>query len=347
MIRKLAWALVILSLLAGAGAGYAWWYLQRYMDQPIAALDEPLDLVVEPGTSLTRMVYRLADQQVLHYPRALIYYLRFTGQTGLKAGEYRFEPGLTPKGLMQKMARGEHRSYQVTLLEGWTFQQALAHLQQQPALVIALDPGDEQALRDSLGVDPKYPSPEGLFFPDTYSYVRGMSDRDVLRVAYRKMQEVLATYWPGRDDDLPISTPYEALVLASIVERETAVDSERELIAGVFVGRLRKGMRLQTDPTVIYAMGDQYRGNIRRKDLQIDSPYNTYRITGLPPTPIALSSERSIEAALQPAATDKVYFVARGDGSHQFSRTLAEHNRAVREYQLNRSKDYRSVPKSQ
>ena len=339
MIRKLFLISAVLLIVAGGAAGYAWWRLDGYLGRPIAQLTEPLDVVVEPGTSLTRIVYQLAEQDLLQYPRVLVYYLRATKQTELKAGEYRFEPGLTPTALLHKLSIGEHRSYQVMLLEGWTFKQALAHLQAQDVLEKELNPDDMASVMASVGVDSAYASPEGLFFPDTYSYVRGMSDRDLLQTSYRKMQSVLAAYWSERAADLPIATPYEALVLASIVEKETAVDSERELIAGVFVGRLRKGMRLQTDPTVIYAMGDSYKGNIRRKDLQIDSPFNTYRVKGLPPTPIALPAARSIEAALNPAATEKVFFVARGDGSHHFSVTLAEHNRAVREYQLNRAKN--------
>jgi UPF0755 protein len=344
-LRALLITVLLLAVLAGIGAGYTWWRVGSYLGEPIAELDEPVDVVVEPGTSLTRMVYLLAEQKLLQYPRILIYYLRVIGQTDLQAGEYRFEPGLTPVQLLEKLSRGEHRAYQVTLLEGWTFKQALGHLQAQEPLAKQLDPTDTRGLMVAIGVDPVYSSPEGLFFPDTYSYVRGMSDLEVLQTSYRKMQAVLKQQWPNRVADLPITTPYEALVLASIVEKETAVDSEREMISGVFVGRLRKGMRLQTDPTVIYAMGDSYQGNIRSKDLQIDSPFNTYRVAGLPPTPIALPSARSIEAALHPEATNKVFFVARGDGSHQFSETLEEHNRAVREYQIrNRAKNYRSVP---
>lgn len=345
MVKKILLIVALLGALAAGVSALAWQRFAVYLDQPIDALPEPQLLVVEPGSSLTRVVHELADRHLLVQPRWLIYYLRAVGETSVQAGEYELQAGLTPRQLLGKIARGEVRTYQVTLVEGWTFRQALTHLQAQEGLELELDPGDPAALTRELGVDGDYENPEGWFFPDTYQYVRGSSDAGLLRNAHRIMRETLAREWAKRDEGLPLETPYEALILASIVERETSVDSERELIAGVFTNRLRKGMRLQTDPTVIYAMGDSYRGNIRRSDLSIDSPYNTYRVKGLPPTPIALPSARSIEAALHPQQTDKLYFVAKGDGSHHFSATLQEHNAAVQEYQIrNRAPNYRSSP---
>jgi UPF0755 protein len=345
MLRKI----VLLSTVSLMGLALAlamgWRQFNDYLDRPIAALSQTLDFQVEPGSSITRVVYELANKGLLQQPRVLVYYLRVMGQVSLQAGEYQLPVGITPRQLLGKLARGDVKYYQVTLLEGWTIKQALAHLHQQHALNRQLEVTGLVDFMVRLGADPSYPSPEGLFFPDTYRYVRGMSDENLLTIAYQTMQRTLTAEWPDRADSLPLSNSYEALILASIVEKETAVDSEREQIAGVFINRLERGMRLQTDPTVIYAMGDAYQGNITRRDLRVDSPYNTYRFAGLPPTPIALPSRRSIEAVLHPATTDNLYFVARGDGSHQFSVTLEQHNQAVQEYQVrNRAKKYRSVP---
>jgi UPF0755 protein len=345
MLRKFIFLLIVSLVVLGLALTMGWRQLNEYLDRPIAALDQSLDFQVESGSSITRVVYDLANKGLLLQPRVLVYYLRAMNQVSLQAGEYQLPVGITPRQLLDKLARGDVKYYQVTLLEGWTIKQALAHLHQQQALNRRLEAPGLAEFLIRLGADPRYPSPEGLFFPDTYRYVRGMSDENLLTTAYQTMQQTLTTEWPGRADSLPLSDSYEALVLASIVEKETAVDSEREQIAGVFINRLEKGMRLQTDPTVIYALGDAYQGNITRRDLRVDSPYNTYRFAGLPPTPIALPSRRSIEAVLHPAITDNLYFVARGDGSHQFSATLEQHNKAVQEYQVrNRAKKYRSVP---
>lgn len=347
-VKRLGVVALLLAILAAASLTAAWQQFNRYLDAPIGGLAEPRTVVIEPGSSLTRVVYQLAEEGLLRHPRWLLYALRLTGQPALLAGEYELPADASPREVLRAMSEGRVKSYQVTLLEGWTVRQALTHLQEQASLRRQLDGTDFADLLVQLGVESEHANPEGLFFPDTYHYERGMSDRDVMLGAYRKMQETLARLWPERVDGLPLQSPYEALVLASIVEKETAVDSERELIAGVFIGRLRKGMRLQTDPTVIYAMGDSYSGNISRRDLAIDSPYNTYRVAGLPPTPIALPSLRSLQATLHPADTDKLYFVAKGDGSHYFSVTLEEHERAVREYQIVRRRaDYRSTPAPQ
>ncbi len=345
MLKKLLVALILLLLVAGVGLAVGWQRFGGYLDQPVPGLAKPVDIEVAPGSSVTRVVYQLADQGLLQQPRLLIYYLRATEQLSLQAGEYQLSPGMTPRQILQKLAKGEVKYYQVTLVEGWTIKQALDHLHREKPLVRELDGDSLEEFLLKIDDKPLSTSPEGLFFPDTYRYTRGTSDAVLLTRAYRIMKATLAEAWASRVEGLPLKNPYQALILASIVEKETAVDSEREEIAGVFINRLRKGMRLQTDPTVIYALGEGYDGNITRKDLRVDSPFNTYRVAGLPPTPIALPSRRSIEAALNPATTENLYFVARGDGSHQFSATLAQHNQAVQEYQIRkRAKNYRSVP---
>lgn len=325
---------------------FAWREFETYLQQPATTLSQPIELLVEPGSSLTRVVNQLAQRGILEHPQLLLLYLKLTGQVALQAGEYQIPAGLSPQQILDRLAQGEVKHYQVTLLEGWTADQALEQLGQQAELEHTLQ--DDAALAKlfaQLDSKKRYSSPEGLFFPDTYRYVKGMSDAALLTTAYNKMQQVLDSEWALREPKLPFASPYEALILASIVERETAVDSEREQIAGVFIERLARGMRLQTDPTVIYALGDAYDGNIRRRDLQVESPYNTYRVKGLPPTPIALASRRSIEAVLHPLNNGKIYFVAKGDGSHYFSSTLEEHNKAVQEYQVrNRARQYRSTP---
>lgn len=345
MLKKLLLFLILLLLAVAIGLAVGWQRFEDYLDQPIASLQQPTDIQVAPGSSVTRVVYQLAEKGLLQQPRLLVYYLRASEQLALQAGEYELAPGMTPRQVLQALARGDVKYYQLTLVEGWTIRQALDHLHGQEALSRQVDADGLDQFLQQIDKEPLSRAPEGLFFPDTYRYTRGMSDADLLARAYKIMQQTLAEAWASRAEGLPLASPYEALILASIVEKETAVDSEREEIAGVFINRLNKGMRLQTDPTVIYALGENYSGNITRKDLQVDSPFNTYRIKGLPPTPIALPSRRSIEAALQPATTGNLYFVARGDGSHKFSATLQQHNSAVEEYQVrNRAKNYRSVP---
>jgi UPF0755 protein len=249
----------------------------------------------------------------------------------LKAGSYELEPGATPRRLIEQLARGEFAQHALVVIEGWTFRQMRDAVAANPMLKhdsVAMS--DEELLAK---VASGYTRPEGLFFPDTYLFARGASDLQVYRQAHALLQKHLDDAWATRAPGLPYKTPYEALIMASIVEKETGHKADRELVAGVFVNRLKQGMLLQTDPTVIYGMGERYTGTIRKRDLQTDSPYNTYLRAGLPPTPIALPGAASIAAALNPAHTDALYFVARGDGSSQFSSTLTEHNRAVNKYQ--------------
>jgi UPF0755 protein len=337
--RLLALALLLLMLLSGVAA----LEIQRRWQQPLAVSEQGLLFEVRSGDTLRSIARRLAEQGALAEPALLIAYGRLTGQDqALRRGEYRIPSGTTPAGLLRLLQSDAVVNYQVTLAEGLTLGQALGVLASHPVLVHSLSgPGDPRILE--LTAD--FPSPEGLFLPETYHFVRGDSDWQVLQRAFSAMQQTLAEAWEERAGDLPLESPYEALILASIVERETGVPEERAEIAGVFVRRLERGMRLQTDPTVIYGLGDGYDGNLRRSHLRDeDNRFNTYRHHGLPPTPIALPGRAAIRAALQPAPGDSLFFVARGDGSHEFNATLEAHERAVRKYQLNRRQDYRSRP---
>lgn len=323
------------------------WQLHDYLRRPLAlAAQQPL--IVERGSSLGRVIRELAERRVLERPLLLSLYVRVTGRgRHIQAGEYRLEPGLTPLQLLDVLEQGRVVTRSVTLVEGWTVAQARALLDKAPHLRALLKTVPPQALLARLGIDAQPGrSPEGLFFPDTYVYSSDATDRDILLQAYQRMQAVLAEEWAQRGADLPYHTPYDALIMASIIERETGVPAERSDIAGVFVRRLRRGMLLQTDPAVIYGLGSGFDGNLRRRDLtDRDNPYNTYVHPGLPPTPIALPGRAAIHAALQPEDGDALYFVGKGDGTHAFSATLAEHQRAVKKYQLGgRRADYRSRP---
>ncbi|MGV3592269.1 MAG: endolytic transglycosylase MltG [Gammaproteobacteria bacterium] len=306
-------------------------FLER-IDAPLN-LDAPQYLVVEPGTSFRRIVRDLQARRVLPKGYDLVVYARLEGSASrIKTGEYELTPNLTARRFLQKLVDGDVVYHQVRIVEGWTLKQALEVLHAHPALVAQLDANDPQAIQQAFGTDAY---PEGQFFPDTYNFTRGTSDLEVLQRAHALMQQVLDTAWAARDAGLPYNDPQEALTMASIVEKETAVGAERAQIAGVFVRRLQRNMRLQTDPTVIYGLGADFDGNLTRAHLTSDTPWNTYTREGLPPTPIALPGRASIEASLHPDDSDTLYFVARGDGSHYFSATLEEHNRAVRQYQLN------------
>jgi UPF0755 protein len=270
---------------------------------------------------------------VLEHPRWLQLYARATGADArIKAGEYSVAPGTTPRSLLALFESGAVIQHSVTIVEGWTFRDLRKALEAEPHLDNTLAGQGEAAVMAALG-EPGLPA-EGLFFPDTYLFGKGTTDLEILRQARERMRQELERAWAGRSDDVVLETPYQALVLASIVEKETALGAERPRIAGVFSERLRIGMRLQTDPTVIYGLGAQYDGNLRRADLERDGPYNTYTRAGLPPTPIALPGAEALRAAVNPDERGELYFVATGlpDGSHEFSRTLAEHEAAVRRY---------------
>ena len=328
----------VLGLAVVAASFLAAWLLmefQSFRQQPLAVPETGVDLVVKPGSSLRAVARHLAEQQVLEHPLYLVVLGRYLDlDSRIKAGEYQLAAGLTPEQLLRQLSEGKVLQHGITLIEGETFKQMMARLRLDPVLEHTLVSDQPEDVMREIG----YPGlhPEGRFLPETYYFPRGTTDVDLLRRAYLDMENFLQQAWPERDEGLPFETPYEALILASIVEKETAVPEERPRIAGVFVRRLNKGMKLQTDPTVIYGMGDSYDGDIRFRDLRQDTPYNTYTRSGLTPTPIAMPGREAILAVLHPADGKELYFVARGDGSHQFSATLKEHNRAVDRYQRNR-----------
>lgn len=321
------------------------WQGLQGLSKPVM-LEEPLLFNVPQGSSFIEVVGRLESQGLVSDRLWLRLYGRLEpGQTRIKAGEYEFVDGMSPRDMIGAMVSGDTKHWYVQFIEGWTFKDMRAALARAERLEKVTGQWTTEQIMAAVGAEGEHP--EGRFFPDTYAFTSSESDLDLLKRAFNRMETVLAEEWAAREEGLPYDTPYEALIMASIVERETGAPHERDQVAGVFVRRLRKGMRLQTDPTVIYGMGDSYQGRIGRKDLRTYTPYNTYRINGLPPTPIALPGRESIHAALHPDKGDALYFVARGDGTHKFSRTLSEHQKAVREFQLNRREDYRSSPAPQ
>jgi UPF0755 protein len=295
-------------------------------------LENDFPIEVASGTTFNRLVTRLAGAGITEHAFDMRLYGRLSGRADqIKAGEYVLTPGMTHKEFLEKLVAGDVITHQTILVEGWTLKQALDTIQSNPMVTTTLDSSDQSQLQNLLNSS-FYP--EGLVFPDTYNFSRGTNDSDLLMRAHDLMQVILEEEWAARDVGLPYETPYEALIMASIIERETGLASERQQIAGVFIRRLQMGMRLQTDPTVIYGLGSDFDGDLTRADLQRPSPYNTYLNSGLPPTPIALPGRESIFASLHPEQGDTLYFVARGDGSHYFSSSLEEHERAVEQYQL-------------
>lgn len=326
LFKKFLAIVVILSIAAAAGMAY-------WAKQPIIASGQPpIDFTIKPGSSVKSSAQQISKAGVPVNATLLGILARLTGQgTKLKAGSYELKPGTTPLALLNQLVRGEYAQESLVIIEGWTFRQMRQAIAQHPSLK-----HDTTHLSDKellALVAPDFTMPEGLFFPDTYLFAKNASEMHIFRQAHASMMKRLNDAWARRDPSLPYKRPYEALIMASIVEKETGQKSEREMIAGVFVNRLRKGMLLQTDPTVIYGMGDNFKGNIRKRDLTTDTPYNTYTRAGLPPTPISLPGVASIEAALNPAQTDALYFVSRGDGTSVFSASLEDHNRAVNKYQ--------------
>jgi UPF0755 protein len=288
---------------------------------------------VKPGMSLRAFARELSSRGVLPESHSFVWLAYLTGhQRDLKSGEYRFRNGMTARELLEQIVAGRVIEYPVTLVEGWTFRQFLDAIEEAPKLTHTLTGLSPRAIMEKLGHKGEHP--EGRFFPDTYYYSSGQTELAILANAYDRMQKLLQQEWEKRDNNLPFRDAYEALILASIVEKETGRADERRLIAGVFINRLRHGMRLQTDPTVIYGMGESFSGNLRLKDLRRDTPYNTYTRTGLPPTPVAMPGKESLQAVMHPVLNGALFFVARGDGSHEFSATLKEHNKAVTKYQL-------------
>jgi len=345
VFKKLFYLVIVAVVLFAAAGGLLVWQGMQTLQKPIV-LEEPKLFSVDPGTGFNQLAWQMESEGYLEDALWLRVYGRLMPEvTAIKAGDYEIQPGMSPIALVQAMVDGRVKLWSVQFIEGRTFADVRAALAGAERLRKVTAGWTDEEIMAALGAAEKHP--EGWFFPDTYLFSSAESDLDVLQRAYDKMVRVLEEEWQNRAEGLPYQTSYEALVMASIVERETGVPGERQEVAGVFVRRLNKGMRLQTDPTVIYGMGESYQGRIRRVDLQTWTPYNTYRIDGLPPTPIAMPGRDSIHAALHPGDGDSLYFVARGDGSHKFSRTLAEHQKAVREYQLNRRKNYRSFPSPQ
>ena len=319
-----------LILIALVVAGTAIW---RGYFNPVVTGTRPVDVEVTPGASLREIAVALHRQGALPHPLDLVWLARLRGDAhAMRAGEYLVVPGTSVAGLLELLKSGKVVLHSLTLVDGWTFKQVMQTLDSDAALKHTLAGKNAAAVMAALGHPGE--SPEGQFYPDTYQFPKGTTDVQFLRRAYNDMQAHLESAWRSRAAGLPYRTPYDALILASIVEKETAQPNERGEIAGVFVRRLQKGMRLQSDPTVIYGLGDAYTGRITYKDLRTDTPYNTYTRNGLPPTPICLPSLASLEAALHPTPGNALYFVARGDGTHQFSATLAEQNAAVQKYQI-------------
>jgi UPF0755 protein len=325
LIKKLLVTGVIVSVAAVAGFSY-------WAKSPLTTGGQAIEFSINPGSGVGAAAQQMAKAGVPVNAQLFNILARVTGQAGrIKAGSYELKPNTSPRGLLDQLVRGEFAQEAVTIVEGWTFKQMRAALAAHDRLrhdTVKLT--DEELMKK---ISSEYTNPEGLFFPDTYLFAKGSSELAIYRQAHQAMLNHLKAAWETRDPSLPYKTPYEALTMASIIEKETGQKSERTMIAGVFVNRLRVGMMLQTDPAVIYGMGERFAGDIRKKDLQTDTPYNTYTRTGLPPTPISLPGIQSLAAALAPAKTEALYFVSRGDGTSQFSDNLNDHNRAVNQYQ--------------
>jgi UPF0755 protein len=319
---------LLFVLAAGAAAAWAYWWVH----EPMRLSAPTLDLSIEPGTLPRGVAVAVRDAGVDVNPDLLYWWFRLSGQDrAIKAGSYELEAGITPLRLLSKLARGEESLRAVTLVEGWNFRQVRAALAKEETLKPDTKELTDEAIMNLLGRPGQHP--EGRFFPDTYTYAKGSSDLAVLKRAMRAMDKHIALAWQQRSPHITVKTPDEALILASIVEKETGTAADRVLVSAVFNNRLRVGMPLQTDPTVIYGLGTAYDGRLHKKDLQTDTPWNTYTRAGLPPTPISMPGKASLLAAVQPAQSDALYFVSRGDGSSHFSANLDEHNRAVNKYQ--------------
>ncbi|RZI42792.1 endolytic transglycosylase MltG [Herbaspirillum sp. HC18] len=326
LIKKFLAAIVVLSLVSVAM--FTFWTHDPITPQG----SPPIPFEVKPGSSVRSSAEQIAASGVPVNPILLNLLARFTGKgPRMKAGNYELKAGTTPLALIDQLVRGEFAQEALAVIEGWTFKQMRQAIDGHPALKHDTATLSDKDLLAKITTQYKYP--EGLFFPDTYMFAKGASDLQVYRQAHALMVKRLNDAWEKRTAGAPYKTPYEALIMASIIEKETGQKSERHMIAAVFVNRLKRGMLLQTDPTVIYGMGDKFQGNIRKKDLETDTPYNTYTRAGLPPTPIALPGAESLAAALNPANSDVLYFVSRGNGTSEFSNNLNDHNRAVNKYQ--------------
>lgn len=335
-MKRLRAILLFFVLAAFVAVGVAGWMAWRWTDTPVTMQAEKVDFIVDPGSGPQAVARTLNKAGVEVHQRGFAWLARYLEQDKLlKAGAYEARQGDTPRTILARIAGGEMSQRQVTFVEGWSYRQIRAALRAHPDIKQTLEGVSDAQLLEKLDV--QAPNPEGLFFPDTYLFNPGNSDYEILRRAYLAQQQVLEQVWAQREEGLPLATPYEALILASIIEKETGHEPERVRVGGVFINRLRVGMPLQTDPTVIYGMGEAYQGRIRKRDLQTDTPWNTYTRSGLPPTPIASPGRASLLAAVQPEAHNFFYFVSRGDGTSQFSANLADHNRAVARFILGRN----------
>ena len=332
-MKRLLLGLVVATLLVLAAAA-AWFHAYAHAALPLPQLDKPFEFTVRPGATLKSLSRQLTEAGLLADAQTFWLLGRVTDATAIQAGAYRLDKPATPLEILKKLIDGDVVSITLTFVEGITFSEMRTQLEKSAEINVTLKGMSDAEVLRRIGASETHP--EGLFFPDTYRFSAGFSDLDLLKKSYQTMQKKLADAWWKREADLPYASPYQALIMASIIEKETGRADERPLIGSVFVNRLRMPMRLQTDPTVIYGMGRSYDGNIRKRDLTTDTPYNTYTRDGLPPTPIAMPGWGSLLAAVQPSKSDRLYFVAKGDGSHYFSRTLDEHNRAVAKYQLGR-----------
>jgi UPF0755 protein len=339
-MRSLIELLVVVAIAVVIGAKWLYGDYQKAINDPLAVGDNSVSYMVEPGATFRAVASDIAKKGWWPHPSRYFLWRINRRQVGgkLKSGEYEVKPGMSIDEFTDLLISGKTRQYKFTLVEGWTFAQVRAAVQQSDILQHTI-PKDADDATVMVALDLPGQNAEGRFFPDTYNISRSTTDKELLKRAHDQMQSTLDAAWKDRTADLPYKNASEALTMASIVEKETGIAGERAKIAGVFVQRLKKGMKLQTDPTVIYGIGKDYDGNIRKKDLETDTPYNTYTRTGLPPTPIAMPGKESIEAALHPDAGEALYFVARGDGGHYFSKTLEEHNAAVRQYQLGHAQD--------
>jgi UPF0755 protein len=327
-------------LLVVVGSLYLGYQFNQFRYSAINMQQESAEFAIKPGNSIRQVAQKLSDAGYIDDPVMFIALAKIEGkETSTKAGEYLIKSSHTPNDLIDLFSRGNSIMYSFTIIEGWTFHQLLEAIRKDAILEQTIGTDIPEIMAKISQADEH---PEGRFLPDTYHFPRGTTDLEFLKRAYRTMQQKLAQEWSKRENDLPLNSPYEALILASIIEKETGAAFERPLISAVFTQRLKRGMRLQTDPTIIYGLGQNFDGNIRYRDLKKDTPYNTYLHKGLTPTPIALPGIDAIRAALHPADSNALYFVSKGDGTHKFSRTLKEHNEAVSKYQLNGRKPKRT-----
>jgi len=334
-------------LIISIGIGWFWQSLNNFSSKPVQLESPSIDFEIKPGVPLTTIARKLKTANIISDDSLFLWLIKLEDkEKNIKAGEYVIKNGSTPKDILLLFVSGQVKQYPFTIVEGWSFKQLMVALSSNLQMAHTLKGKSNKEIMASIGHENEHP--EGRFLPDTYKFPAGSSDVAFLKRAYNAMNKLLEKAWQNRADGLPLKNKYEALILASIVEKETGFAGERAQIAGVFTRRLQKRMRLQTDPTVIYGLGDEYDGNLKKKHLKQDGPYNTYRRFGLTPTPIAMPSEAAIHAALHPEAGDTLYFVAKGNGRHYFSSTIKEHNKAVRKFQIRQRKvNYRSTPEKQ